>query len=107
VPPAVNAVTGSSHDDHGQQDVQNLTAPTRNPVSHAVGKQHRRVAELVVLQFTRALLFVFSQGTSFASTHGDVRSKSCMIAETANLTAGLEDVKQAAIATNTRHGTSK
>jgi len=36
-----------------------------NAVSHAIGKQHRGVAELIVLQFARAFLFVFSQGTSF------------------------------------------
>lgn len=30
-----------------------------------------------------------------------------MIAETANLTAGLEDVKEATVATNTRHRSSK
>src|SRR6476619_2419645 len=57
---------------------------------------------------SRARFFLYlAKGLPFASTHGDVRSKSCMIAETANLTAGLKDVKEATVATNTRRESSK
>src|ERR1041385_7554997 len=49
----------------------------------------------------RARFFLyFAKLSSFARTHGDARSKLCMIAETANLAAAFDDVKDASVATN-------
>src|SRR2546423_5687806 len=50
---------------------------------------------------SRARFFLyFAKLSSFARTHGDARSKLCMIAETANLAAAFDDVKDASLATN-------
>src|SRR5262249_58506999 len=51
---------------------------------------------------SRARFFLYlAKGLPFASTHGDARSKSCMIAETANLTAGVGGGEGGGAATKT------
>ncbi len=68
LPPTVDSIARGRNNDNCQHPVKHLTPSSGRAFSQAVGKQHRGVAEPVVLQFAGALLLVFSQGISFCKS---------------------------------------